>query len=278
LNHPNPISSQTGGRPIPGYSLNLKGKKVPDKRIKEYLMILIEGEESIYGYRKLTRCLRQKYHLVINKKKVYRLCKELDILMPQREKKNKVPRQLAKNRLVTAPNQLWQLDIKYGYVTGSNRFFYLASAIDVFDRSIVCHYRGKTCEAKDIVQVLKQGLLKRGIYSESDSRLIIRTDNGPQFISNAFHEFCNTNHVEHERIPPKTPNMNAYIESFHSVLERECYRRNEFRSFEEAFKEVDRYISFYNKKRLHGSLDDLSPQEFAKRYAKGEIKQIEIAV
>ncbi|MCA1319704.1 IS3 family transposase [Bacillus tianshenii] len=69
-------------------------------------MNLIEGETEIYGYRKLTKALNRKYKLIINKKKVYRLCKELDILMPQREKKQKHPRRLAKNRKITGPNQL----------------------------------------------------------------------------------------------------------------------------------------------------------------------------
>lgn len=97
-------------------------------------MELIEGKEAVYGYRKLTKSLNKIYQLIINKKKVYRLCNELEILMPQREKKQKYPRKLARNREVTAPNQLWQLDIKYGYVLSSRRYFFLASAIDVYDR------------------------------------------------------------------------------------------------------------------------------------------------
>ncbi|WP_443051815.1 integrase core domain-containing protein, partial [Streptomyces sp. GSL17-113] len=55
--------------------------------------------------------------------------------------------------------------------------------------------------------------------------------------------------IEHERIPPKSPNLNAYIESFHSVLERECYQPNEFLTFEHAYKVVDDYITFYNERR-----------------------------
>ncbi|SHJ19179.1 Integrase core domain-containing protein, partial [Lutispora thermophila DSM 19022] len=52
-------------------------------------------------------------------------------------------------------------------------------------------------------------------------------DNGPQFVSKEFEEFCNSNNLIHQRIPVKTPNMNAHIESFHSILEDECYSRNE---------------------------------------------------
>ena len=43
-------------------------------------MELISGEEQIYGYRKLAKCLLIQHKLVINKKKVYRLCKDLGIL------------------------------------------------------------------------------------------------------------------------------------------------------------------------------------------------------
>ncbi|RYD05544.1 hypothetical protein N752_09365 [Desulforamulus aquiferis] len=64
-----------GGRKIPGYSLTSTGKPISDEQIKEWLMELIAGEESIYGYRKLTRCLQRQYGLVVNKKKVYRFVK-----------------------------------------------------------------------------------------------------------------------------------------------------------------------------------------------------------
>jgi putative transposase len=52
----------------------------------------IAGDGYAYGYRKLTVILRREHQLVINKKKVYRLCKELDILRPQRQKREKYPR------------------------------------------------------------------------------------------------------------------------------------------------------------------------------------------
>jgi putative transposase len=239
-------------------------------------MKLIEGEDDIYGYRKLTKRLRKIYNLIINKKKVYRLCKELDILMPKREKKNKYPRKLARNRVVTGSNQLWQMDIKYGYVTSSRRFFYLASIIDVYDRSIVGHYRSTICESKHIIEMVQKALLRRQIYLQ-EKRLIIRTDNGPQFCSNAFQDFC-LDFIEHERIPPRSPNMNAYIESFHSVLERECYMRNEFLTFDHAYRIVDEYIDFYNKRRLHGSINDCTPQEFFEEAIKGTMKLKEIAL
>ncbi|WP_375377975.1 transposase [Paenibacillus sp. MZ04-78.2] len=122
-------------------------------------------------------------------------------------------------------------------MAGERRHFYLASIIDVFDRSIVTYHRGKACSTNDILRTVQKALLKRKAC-EQDNHLVIRTDNGPQFISKAFYAFCEQASIEHERIPPHTPNKNAFIESFHSILERECYQRNCFETYEEAFKEV----------------------------------------
>ncbi|WP_127018174.1 IS3 family transposase [Anoxybacter fermentans] len=56
--------------------------------------------------RKLTVCLQQDYYLQINHKKVYRLCKELNILKPQRKVKKKYPRRLTKRDKIDSSNQL----------------------------------------------------------------------------------------------------------------------------------------------------------------------------
>lgn len=262
---------------MPGFSYDKQGKVVLDARIKQFIRRLLLGPDAAFGYRKITVLLRRKHQLVINKKKVYRLCKEMQLLAPQREKKNHVPKRIANNRTVTGPNQLWQMDIKYGYVAGMRRHFYLASIIDVFDRSIVAYHRGKACDTQNIIHVLQKGLLKREVHKQAH-KLVIRTDNGSQFASKAFYEFCEQVKIEHERIPVRTPDKNAYIESFHSILERECYTRNCFESYAEAFAEVDRFIRYYNNRRIHGSLMDWPPAVYSRLVAQGEIKPQKIAL
>lgn len=56
----------------------------------------------------------------------------------------------------------------------------------------------------------------------------LRTDNGPQFIARRFEETCQALGAVHGRTPVKIPNLNAHIEAFHAILERECYGRHEF--------------------------------------------------
>ncbi len=92
----------------------------------------------------------------------------------------------------------------------------------------------------------------------------IRTDNGPQFIAKKFAKTCKYLEMKHERIPVKTPNMNAHIESFHSILEEECYGINEFNSYMEAYSIISNYMNYYNRRRRYGSLNYKTPEKYYK--------------
>ena len=197
----------------------------------------------------------------MNKKKSYRLCEELGILKKYNKRKPAHPRRLPKNHLITRSNQLWQIDIKYGYVIGKERFFFVFSIIDVFDRVVVEQYRGPVCEAKHVVQTLHRAIEDR--IGPGEAMPVIRSDNGPQFVSKLFGDTCESLGIVHERIPPRSPNMNAYIESFHSLLERHLFDIREFMTFEEAYEALDQYMDFYNSRKMHGSLNDMPPTKFA---------------
>ena len=253
--------SKPVGRRKPGYSYNQDGDKVPDEIIKEHLLELVCGDGFPYGYDKLTSCLQEEMGLLINHKKVYRLCKELDILRPQRKVYPNRPRKVAKKRNVTGPNQHWEMDLKYGYIPGVDRFFFQMSVIDIYDRSVIAYHLGLSATAKDAARVLITAFNKRGLENENDLP-VIRTDNGPQFIAEAFQATCESLRLAHERIPVKSPSMNAYIESFHAILEDECYRRHEFHNFEEVYRTVSEYMDYYNNRRRHGSINNMAPMKY----------------
>lgn len=150
--------------------------------------------------------------------------------------------------------------MKYGYIAGEDRFFYVMSVIDVFDRSIIDYHIGLTCEGGDAARILKSSLFKRQLYNK-ETKPVIRSDNGPQYISNLFETTCLDLGVEHERIPCRTPNKNAHIESFHSILEEECLSRYEFSTYTEAYEVVVDFIRHYNSRRIHASLKYHTPDE-----------------
>lgn len=253
------------GRPFPGCSYSSNNESISDEEIKEYLCEYSEDDNiGALGYRKWCSLLKSEKNLVINPKKVYRLCKELGILH-KRKKVNRPQRHLAKNRTVTESNQLWQMDIKYIPLKEAGFFLMKCSIIDVFDRQIVGHYCGRTCKSEDVTRMMMKAILRRKVHwkpGHGEAKLIIRTDNGPQFISHLFAKYCAFHGVYHERIPNASPNMNAYIESYHSQLQRECIDRHEMESYDHAEYYINDYVKFYNERRPHGSLGYLSPQKF----------------
>ncbi len=103
-----------GGRPVTGYSFTKGETKVSDEQINEWIMTAIADNGLTYGNVKLAKLLRREQGLIVNKKKMYRMRKELYVLKPQRRLKMKYPRKLARNRAITEPNQLWEVDIMYG--------------------------------------------------------------------------------------------------------------------------------------------------------------------
>ena len=212
------------GRLPPGYSLNTNGEKVFDSEIvralKKYRASIPFHNGG--GYIKLKHYLKRDYGYCVNKKKVYRLCKKHKLLLPLRKKKKWRNRKICSNRLITGPNQLWEFDIKYGYIHGENRYFFFLGFIDVYSRKIVSYYTGTSCTAKDMVFTLDTALKKNNISSEN--KLTIRSDHGTQMKSFAFREYLSSKNkmqIDHEFIPPSTPNKNAHIESFNSIFETE---------------------------------------------------------
>ena len=115
--------------------------------------------------------------MTVNHKKIYRLCKENNLLL-RRKKKVKPFKKLAGNHKITGPNQLWQFDIKYGYIHGEDRPFYFLAFVDVFTKKVISYHIGKSCTASDIKLKLKIAL--RSVSEEEQKSLIIRSDNGPQ--------------------------------------------------------------------------------------------------
>ena len=255
------------GRPCPGFSFGLSGEIVLDSAIVSALKSLRKRKyySNAGGYRKLSKVLRREFSFVVNRKKVYRLCKEHELLLPKKKKRKRQGKKRCSNEKVTGPNQLWQFDIKYGYIDGENRFFFLMAFIDTFKKKIVGYHVGTSCKAQDMVFALDWVIR---VEAPDLKKLRIRSDNGTQMTSNKFKNYIDFRNVEHEFRAPSSPNQNAYIESFFSIVETELLQHSYFETFGDAYKEVVEFMRHYHRDRLHGSLNYLSPVEFENDWMK----------
>lgn len=257
------------GRPIPGFSLAQDGTKTPDDiivaKLKEYRNDI--NFQNGIGCRALHEYLELDHKITVNHKKIYRLCKENNLLLKRKKKIKKVKR-LANNIEITGPNQLWQFDIKYGYIHGENRPFYFLAFIDVFTKKVVSYHLGKSCSNEDLKLTLKAAL--KLLTREERDVLIIRSDNGPQMSSNNFKSYINSLDLTHEYTPIRCPNKNAYIESFFSIFDTEFLQVRYFLSMREVHRQVGEWVIWYNNKRLHSSLNYNSPEAFLSKWKNGD--------
>ncbi len=270
------------GRPPPGFSINRNGETIKDevivKHLKEYRSTLEFNNAG--GARKLSHYLAIEQKIYINHKKIYRLCDAENILLFRKSDKNKKVFIKARCQYtdVSRPNQLWQFDLKYIWIHGENRWCFFLGFIDVVSKKVTGWYVGRTCKSGDLVFTLNQAIKDENI--SSNYPLTIRSDNGPQMSSNRFYFYLKNleKKLNHEFIPPRSPDRNAYIEAFNSILETEVLKVQYYRNYEEVYASMVRFIDFYNNRRLHGSLNFKSPKMFIDGVRSGEITPQVVAV
>lgn len=232
------------------------GTQVSNEEVVSTIKNILSEEFATYGY-EYTAAILKRQDYIINKKKVYRLMKENDLLL-NKKISTTGPRQFIRFRTVTAAYSMEYLsmDIKYIWVEGEKRNYYLLSIEDIYSRKILGHVFKSSIRKKDVLQLLKKLQDQASIKG-----VIIRNDNGPQFIANQVKNFLRLAEVKQEFSHPATPEDNAYIEAFHSIMQRDMVERNEFESYYEAKTTIERFIYRYNFIRPHRSNKMMTPHE-----------------
>jgi len=185
----------------------------------------------------------------------------LKLLFPKNRTHRKRLSRVCKQVKVTSSNQLWQMDIKYAFIAGTKKTAYITSIIDVHDRSIIAHSIDLSCTGDVAKKVLIEALYSRGL-KDNPGDLVIRTDNGSQFISAKFEGACLKEKVLHERIPVRSPNYNAFIESYHRYLQDECLTGMIYTSLDHIQFDVADFVYRYNNERIHSAIGYVPPHEY----------------
>lgn len=232
------------------------GTIVPNTDVVDKIRAILSGEFVCYGYQKITIQLKRE-DFIINHKKVYRLMDQNSLLLGKTIKTNG-KRQWVKHRKIKAvkPMEYLCLDIKYLWVHGEKRFYYLLTILDVYSRKILKWILQKSVRKIDVINLFRIINLQYGIKGVN-----VRNDNGSQFIANDVRQFLRAAEANQEFTHVATPEENAYIEAYHSILETEVVQRFEFESYYEARLTIETYVDFYNNRRLHGGIDFKTPAE-----------------
>lgn len=157
----------------------------------------------------------------------------------------------------TRPNEVWSMDFVHAWLM-TNRNLKCLTIVDDFTKECVVILVNHSIGGEAVGQFLAA----RGALPER-----LRSDNGPEFQSNALRAWEETVGTTHDFITPGKPNENASIESFNSRFRDEFLNEHVFRNLDDARRKIESWRQEdYNELHPHSSLEMKSPNEFARSW------------
>ena len=214
-----------------------------------------------YGYRKIHQELIRE-GFAIGKDKVLRFMQVLGIeaLCPGAKKYTSVPDKnhkvypyLLNDIEINSPNQVWAIDITYIRMTGG--FIYLVAIIDWYSKFLLSYRLSNSLELYFCKEALNEAL---DIYEKPD---IFNSDQGSQFTSFDFTKILLEKEIAISMDSKGRAIDNRIIERFFRTIKYENIYPYEYSSLLQVKKGIGEYIQFYNYRRLHQTLDYLTPAE-----------------
>lgn len=154
-------------------------------------------------------------------------------------------------------NETWVSDMTY--IPTDEGWLYLAATMDLFSRRIVGWSMAPTMHATIVVDALQMAIDQRSPAAD----LVHHSDRGSQYASKVFRSQL----TDHGLLASMSRKGNCYdnaaMESFFHSLKTELVSHEHYRSHVEARASLFDYIeAFYNRERLHSTLDYMSPTDF----------------
>jgi putative transposase len=205
-----------------------------------------------------------------NHKRVHRVYCALRLNLPRRTTR-RVPRRI--RQPLTAPpvlNQTWALD----FMTESlydNRRVRRLTMIDEGNREGLEIAMGPSLPARRVTRVLDELVALHGRPTA------VRVDNGPEFTSQVFVDWCTAHGVAVHYLQPGKPDQNAYIERFNRSYRTEVLNAHLFESIAELRAITEQWLEIYNRERPHDSLGRVPPLTFLPRPSSAEKSPIELS-
>jgi putative transposase len=159
----------------------------------------------------------------------------------------------------SAPNNVWAYDFVFDACANGQQLKCL-TVIDEFTRESLAIDVAGSIRSKRVIEVLAKLISIRGAPTH------LRSDNGPEFVSQAILEWLAAENINTAHIDPGKPWQNGADESFNGKFRDECLSMEWFRTRAEAKAVIEAWRRHYNHVRPHQSLKDRTPVEFAALY------------
>ena len=162
--------------------------------------------------------------------------------------------------VIMAPNQGWTGDITY--VATDEGWLFLAVFLDIFTRKIVGFSAADNMRVELVLNALTEALNRQDF---NPNELIAHSDRGSQYAASDFREKLAQVGIIASMSRRGNCYDNAHVESFFHSLKTELVYRTKFKTREEAKQAIFEWIeTWYNRERLHSSLNYMAPEAYEK--------------
>ena len=228
-------------------------EELRNRQLMEIIQEVYDQHKGIYGYRRMTIYLNHYLGCAVNHKRVYRLMRILELKAVIRQKRKRyiphTPKHTAENRLnrkFTAERPFEKLltDVTEFKLTNGQKA-YLSAILDLGGEKIISHKLSRS-NNNALVNETVRPILDHVLPGKT----IFHSDRGFQYTSPAFQHLLKKHKVIQSMSRVGKCIDNGPIENFWGILKTEMYYLNKYDTFEQLAKDIDRYIHFFNTKRI----------------------------
>ena len=216
-------------------------------------------ETPFYGSRQMTRWLRRQGNTV-SRKRVRRLMRLLGVhalfqrpRTSQPHPAHRIYPYLLRDLPITRPNHVWCTDVTY--IPLQRGFLYLVAVMDWASRKVLSWRLSNTLDAHFCVEALQEAL---EYYGPPE---IFNSDQGSQCTSVDFTDVLKEAGIRISMDGKGRWMDTVFIERLWCSLKYECVYLSEFATGSQARTGIGGWMDFYDRRRPHSALNDLTPEE-----------------
>lgn len=237
----------------------------------------IHAEHKDYGYRRITAYLRNQ-GMKINKKRVQRIMQKLNLQVTSFTRKSRKYSTYKGKVGKIAPNRInrrFHTNVPYQKITTDTTEFkyykvdktgkmnikklYLDPFMDMFNLEIISYGISTKPSASSIIAALNEAVEKT---EDCRYRRTFHSDRGWAYQMNAYSRTLKKNRIFQSMSRKGNCYDNSVMENFFGIMKQEMYYGALYYSYEELKDAIDKYITYYNERRIKQKLGWKSPVEY----------------
>lgn len=177
----------------------------------------------------------------------------------QRGKAHKVfENKFQQNFDADSKNRKWCTDFTYLFLK-DGQVRYNCTIIDLYDRSVVASLTDRKITSELAIKTLQKALETQSVKS---GEVTLHSDQGVQYTSKAFTEFCEEKGVKQSMSRAGCPYDNAPMERYFNTLKNECINLHRYHDENELYRAIEEFAYVeYNHSRPHSHNDYRTPAD-----------------